>query len=112
MTVTVKCLRTSKYAEDAQTTQYTASISGTRTTLDKFTATNVTAGAVTLAVYLVPFGGTADNSNLKKSKTLAAGECYTFPEVTGHTLNPGDFLSTIAGAATSINIQLSGRENT
>lgn len=112
MTVTTKALIRSKDAENVITTQYTANANGTRTIIDKFTSTNYTAGAVNLSVYLVPFGGAAGNSNLKKIKTLAAGECYTWPEVVGHTLDPGDFIATLCSAATSVNIQASGRENT
>lgn len=110
MTVTAKCLLESKYAENAQTTQYTAS--GVRTIIDKFTGYNGTAGAVTLTVNLVASGGTAGAANAKVSKSLAAGETYTFPEMTGQVLNAGDFISTLAGAATSIVIRISGRENT
>ena len=46
MTVLAKPLLVSKYAEAAQTTQYTVA-SGVRTILDKFTATNVTGSAAT-----------------------------------------------------------------
>ena len=111
MTVTALCLIESKDANNAITTQYTAG-NGTRTIIDKFTSTNYTAGSLTLTVYIVPFGSAAGNSNLIKIKTLAAGECYVWPEVVGHTLNPGDFISTNASAASSINIRASGRENT
>lgn len=110
MTVTAKCLFDSKYAEAAQTTQYTAT--GVRTILDKFTAYNGTAGAVTLAVNIVASGGTAGASNLKVLRNIAAGETYTFPEIVGQVLNAGSFLSTIAGAATSLVIRASGREVT
>jgi hypothetical protein len=55
----------------------------------------------------------AGNSNLiTKTKTLAAGEVYTFPELVGQVLGIGDFISTIAGTATSINMRVSGREVT
>lgn len=111
MTVTALCIIESKDAANAITTQYTAT-TGARVIIDKFTSTNYTAGALTLTVYLVPSGGSAGNSNLVKVKTLAAGECYTWPEVIGHTLNPQDFIATNASAATSINIRASGRENT
>ena len=111
MTVTALCIIESKNAENAITTQYTASVNSVRTIIDKFTSTNYTAGALTLTVYLVPFGSAAGNSNLIKIKTLAAGECYVWPEVVGHTLNPGDFIATNASAATSINIRSGGREN-
>lgn len=111
MTVVAKSLLEAKYAENAQTTQYTAG-TGTRTILDKFTAYNGTVGAVTLAINVVPSGSAAGASNLLVSKSLAAGETYTFPEVIGQVLNSGDFVSTIAGAATSIVIRMSGREVT
>lgn len=110
MTVTAKCLLDSKYAENSQTTQYTAS--GVRTIIDKFTGYNGTASAVTLAVNIVASGGSAGASNLKVLRNIAAGETYTFPEVVGQVLNAGSFISTIAGAATSIVIRASGREIT
>jgi hypothetical protein len=109
MTVTAKVLIPAKIAESAQTTQYTAT--GVRTIIDKFTATNYSAGAVTLSVNLVTLADTAGNQNLiVKTKTLAAAETYTFPEIVGHILAAGDFISTIASAATSINMRAAGRE--
>jgi hypothetical protein len=83
------------------------------TLIDKFTATNYTAGAVTLSINLVTAADTAGNQNLiVKTKSLAAGETYTFPEIVGHVLGPSDFISTIASAATSINIRATGRQIT
>lgn len=111
MTTTAKCLLETKYAESAQTTQYTPG-TGVRTIIDKFTAYNGTAGAVTITVNLVPSGSTAGASNVKVMKSLATGETYTFPEMVGQILNAGDFISTLAGAASSIVIRVSGRENT
>ena len=110
MAVTALCIIQSKDAANVATTQYTAA-AGVRTIIDKFTATNYSAGAQSLNINLVPSGGAVANSNLIKTKTLAAGECYVWPEIVGHTLNPGDFISTTASAATSINIRASGREN-
>lgn len=109
MTVTAKCLLESKYAEITQTTQYTAP-AGTRTIVDKFTAYSPAGG--TLAVNLVASGTTASGSNLKVSKTLAAGEAYTFPELVGHILNAGDFISSLSGGASTVVIRISGREIT
>ncbi|MCH9839314.1 hypothetical protein K0U83_26870, partial [bacterium] len=97
--------------ESSQTTQYTAT--NVTTIIDKFTATNYSAGAVTLSVNLVTGGDTAGNQNLVvKTKSLAAGETYTFPEIVGQSLAPSGFISTIASAATSISIRASGREIT
>lgn len=111
MTVTAKVLIPAKIAENSQTTQYTAT--GVTTIIDKFTATNYSATTVTLSVNLVTSGDTAGNQNLvTKTKSLQAGETHTFPEIVGQILAPSGFISTIAGAATSINIRASGREIT
>lgn len=111
MAVTVKVLIPAKTAENAQTTQYTAT--GVTTIIDKFTATNYSAAAATLSVNLVTVAGSAGNDNLiVKTKTLQAGETYTFPEIVGQTLSPGGFISTIAGTASAINIRSNGREVT
>jgi hypothetical protein len=111
MTVTVKNLVPSKDVANSQTTQYTAN--GVTTIIDKFTATNYSASAATISVNLVTLAGSAGNSNLiTKTKTLQPSEVYTFPELVGQVLNSGDFISTIAGTATAINMRVSGREVT
>lgn len=111
MTVTVKVLVPAKTAENAQTTQYTAN--GVTAIIDKFTATNYSAAAATISVNLVTSADTAANANLiTKTKTLQAGEVYTFPELVGQVLAAGGFISTLAGTASAINIRVSGREVT
>ena len=109
MAVTVKNIIPPKQAENTQTAQYTAT--NCKTIIDKFTATNYSATAATLSVNLVTSGDTAGNQNLiTKTKTLAASEVYTFPEIVGQVLMASGFISTIAGTATAINIRASGRE--
>ena len=111
MTVTIKVLIPAKQAENAQTTQYTAT--NCKTIIDKFTATNTTAGNVTISVNLVTSGGSAGVTNLiVDSRSLAPDECYTFPELVGQALEPSGFISTLAGAATSLTIRANGREIT
>ena len=111
MTVTVKVLVPAKFAENSQTTQYTAT--GVTAIIDKFTATNISATAATISVNLVTLAGSAGNTNLiTKTKTLQASEVYTVPELVGQVLGIGDFISTIAGTASAINIRVSGREVT
>lgn len=111
MTVTVKVLIPAKTAENAQTTQYTAT--GVTAIIDKFTATNYSAATATISVNLVTSADTAGNQNLiVKTKSLQPSETYTFPELVGHDLAPGGFISTIAGTAAAINIRASGREVT
>lgn len=110
MTVLAKTLFEATQAPLADTTVYTAP-ANTRTIVDKFTATNVTAGALTFTVNLVPSGGAAGATNtLIAAQSIAAGASYLCPEIVGHILNPGDFLSIKASAAASINARGSGRE--
>jgi hypothetical protein len=109
MAVNVKVLIPAKIAENTQTTQYVAT--NVSTIIDKFTATNYSASAATISVNLVTQFDSAGNQNLIiKNKTLLPSETYTFPELVGHVLQPGGFISTIAGTASAINIRSSGRE--
>jgi hypothetical protein len=108
MTVLISNIIPAKIAEATQTTQYTST--GVQTIIDKFTATNYSASAATISVNLVTSADTAGNQNLiVKTKTLQPAETYTFPELVGHILPTGGFISTIAGTVTSINIRASGR---
>jgi hypothetical protein len=108
MTVLIRVLIPAKVAENAQTTQYISSVTAL---IDKFTATNYSGAPATLSVNLVTVGDTSGNQNLiNKTKTLLAGEVYTFPELVGQALEAGGFISTIAGTANAINIRCSGRE--
>lgn len=108
MATNVTVLIPAKTAENTQTTQYTST--NVTTLIDKFTATNYSGSAATLSVNLVTFADSAGNQNLiVKAKTLQPNETYTFPELAGHALSSGGFISTIAGAAASINIRASGR---
>ena len=100
MAVSISNIIPAKTAEATQVTQYT-----------KFTATNYSASAATISVNLISDAGTAGNDNLiVKTRTLQASETYTFPELVGHVLPKGGFISTIAGTAAAINIRASGRE--
>ncbi len=110
MSTFTRLLIPAKQAEVAQTTQYTVP-TGSKIVIDKFTATNTTAGAITINVNLVASGGTAGDSNMITSvKNIAANETYTFPELTGQVVESAGFISTIASAVASITITASGRE--
>ena len=111
MTVSVKVIVPAKTVENSKTTQYTAT--GVTAIIDKFTATNISGSAATISVNLVTTAGSAGNTNLiTKTKTLQPSEVYTFPELVGQVLSAGDFISTIAGTASAINMRVSGREVT
>jgi len=111
VSVVSKPLVVAKYAANSETTEYTAS-AGMRTILDKFSGYNGHTASVLLTVKLVPSGGTAGASNIIASKAISAGEHYTFPEVVGHVLEPGGFISVLSATATAIVIRCSGREVT
>ena len=109
MTVTVKVLIPAKQAENAQTTQYTAT--NVKAIIDKFTVTNTSASNVTFSCNLVTVSGSAGASNLIiDTRTIVPDETYTCPELVGQALDVGGFISTIAGAASSLTIRASGRE--
>lgn len=108
MSVTISNIIPAKTAEATQTTQFTSV--GVQTIIDKFTATNFSGAAATISVNLITPAGAAGNDNLiVKTKTLQPSETYTFPEIVGHVLPAGGFISTIAGTASAINIRASGR---
>lgn len=112
MAVNVKVLIPPKQAENSQTTQYTAGTS-LYAVIDKFTVTNTSISIVQFSCNLVTSGDTAGVSNLIiDAKSIHPDETYTCPELVGHVLAAGGFISTLASAATSLTIRASGREIT
>jgi len=109
MAVTARVLVPPKQLENAQTAQYTAT--SVRAIIDKATVTNTSASNVTLSVNLVTVSGSASASNLIiDARTIVPDETYLCPELVGQVLEAGGFISTIAGAATSLTMRVSGRE--
>ena len=112
MATTIKPLVPAKFAENSQTTQYTAA-TGVRAIIDKCTVTNTTAASATISVNIVPASGSVADSNLIiDTRAIAAGECYTCPELVGQYIEPSGFISTLAGTASALTIRISGREVT
>ena len=109
MTVTVTVLVPAQTANNTQSTVYTAT--GVTAIIDKFTVTNTSAGSVNFSVNLINASGSAGDSNLIiKTRAIAVSETYTCPELVGQVLEAGQFISTLASAATSLTIRASGRE--
>ena len=108
--VTLKNIIPTKNVEDSLTVQYT---SPAKCLIDKFTATNITSSAVDFYVYLTASGGTTTTTNLIINRySIGPYETYTCPEIVGHVIEAGGFISTLAGSALSISIRASGREIT
>lgn len=112
MSVVAKSLFAPLQLPAGNTVLYTAT--GVRCIIDKFTGSNTTAGAVTITVFLVPNAGAASVTNtiVPATFSLAAGQCYTFPEIVGHVLNAGDSIVAAPGTATALTMRGSGREVT
>ena len=109
MAVTLKVLVPPKQLENAQTSQYTAT--NVRAIIDKATITNTSGSNVTVSVNLVTVSGSAGASNLIiDTRTIVPDETYLCPELVGQVLEAGGFISTIAGAGTSLTMRVSGRE--
>lgn len=111
MTVTSKVLIPAKQAENAQTTQYTST--NCTTYIDNFKITNTTSAIVTFSANIVTAAGAAGASNLFiNQRSIAPKETYACPELVGQVLEPGDFISTIAGTAAALSMRASGRQIT
>lgn len=109
MAVTARVLVPAKSLENVQTAQYTAA--SVRAIIDKATITNTSGSNVSVSVNLVTSGGSASNANLIiDTKIIVPDETYLCPELVGHVLEAGGFISTIASAATSLTMRVSGRE--
>jgi hypothetical protein len=111
MTVTAKALVEGQIIPNADTTVYTAP-AFTTTIIDKLTSANYDSVSRVISVSIVASGGSIGNAYYIAKRTLAAYETYTWPEVVGQILNPGDFVSAIASNATGVNLRMSGREIT
>lgn len=110
MATTPKRLVSGSQLTTSAATYYTAPAS-TKTRISAFTATNTTAGAVTVTVYLVPSGGSADNTNkVADVVSLAANETKAITGAIGHVLEAAGTIQALASANTSINIVVSGYE--
>lgn len=108
MAITYKALIDSKEMEAANTIQYAAPSTG-RAIIDKMTATNTSVSAATISVWLVPSGGALGDSTLiVDAKSIAVGETYSFPELTGQILEASGNIYT-GGTASALTIRASGR---
>lgn len=113
MTVTAKNLIQTKYASNADNPEYTVPLS-TNTIIDKFTATNTdSGGAHTISVNIIPSGGSVGTTNLIITVlSVAASTCIDIAELQNQILGPGDVISIVSSAATTMVIRASGREIT
>ena len=111
MAVTIKNIVPRQYAQTSVSEVYTAI--NCKTSIDKFTGTNVSGGNILVSVYLVPSGGTAGPGNaIYLDRGLVRGETYEFPALIGQVLEPGGFIAVVASGASAIVLSAAGREFT
>lgn len=109
MTVVAKTFFETAAIPLAETVLYTAP-ANTRSIIDKMTLTDTTGIAVTAIVRLVQSGQAVGAGNIViNNVSIAAGVTYTCPEIVGHVLNPGDFISMLPSAV-GLNARVSGRD--
>lgn len=106
--ITTKPLVPSKFLENSQATQYTAT--NTSAIIDKCTVTNTGAVAAKFSINLITTGSAATSNLIIKDQSVAAGAVYLCPEIVAHTLGSGGAISTIADTADVLVIRISGRE--
>lgn len=96
----------------AETTQYTSPTSpstASGTKIATATLTNTSGAAVTVSLSVLKVGQTADGTHrVLSGYSLAAGDSIALSELVGVFLGPGDFVSAIASAATSVTLVMSG----
>lgn len=97
-------------AGTAETTRYTAT-GITYAILKEVVIVNTTAGAVAFDLSLVISGGTASDAN-RLIRNASIDPYTTVIFKFSQVLEPGDFISTKAGVATALTVNISGAEIT
>lgn len=111
MAVTPKRLASAELT--ASTATYYTAGTGVKTRIDALTLTNNDVASRTVSIWLVPSGGTADDTNLViKDKAINTGNSYRVVEAIGHWLEAGGTIQSSASAATAVTIVASGVEYT
>ena len=111
MATTPVVLIASAQLANAAATLYTATRVKAR--IDKVTCTNEDTVAHTITFHIVASAGSAAADNrIIHAKSLAAGECYTCPELIGHWLTDGQTIRGFADTAAMVTVRASGFEST
>ena len=110
MTYATRELLVQAWIPSAAAAVYTST--GGNTIIDKISTTNTDTAVRDVSMYVVASGGSASLLTLIKTKSLAPGDCYLWPEVVGKTIAAGATVQASAGAASKVNIGISGRVGT
>ncbi len=95
---------------DAAVTYYTTPAS-TKAIIKRATFCNDNTVVVTVTINLVPLAGSAAYGNaITKTKSLAAAETWSCPDIENHILEAGGFISMLASVTAKIGVRISGFE--
>lgn len=95
---------------DSAATYYTVG-TATKAIIKRATFCNDHSGVVAVSISLVPSGGSAAYGNtITKTKSLAAAETWSCPDVENHVLETGGFISMVASVASKVGVRISGFE--
>jgi hypothetical protein len=109
--LTLKSLVNGVNLTNVAATYYTVPTS-TTTRITKATFCNDHTAVVTVTINLVPSGGSAAYGNrITKTKNLSPGETWSCPDVEGHHLEAGGFISMLASVTEKIGCRISGLES-
>ncbi len=110
MKITPKALVDGTNLTNAAAIFYTAG-TGIRTIIKKATFCNNHSGAVTVTINVIPSGGSAAYGNqITKTKTIAAGDTWSCPDMENHVMEPGGTISMVASVTAVIGVRISGYE--
>lgn len=111
MTSKTKLLVPAQDLANAAAVIYTSPAGGLGTYIDKVTAVNHSGAAQQVTVNHVPAAGSVLASNLiVDAKSIADKATDLMPELIGKFIPSGASLEAFADAATSVNIEINGRE--
>lgn len=107
MATTARAIIQPKFASTSMTAEYTAAEG--RVIIDKFTATNVSAGAAQVTIHVVPVAGSVASSNQIVSQVIASGETASINGLMGHVLETQSSIRCTASASSALVLYASGR---
>jgi len=97
----------------ASTATYYTVGANTNTIIDSAIASNSTGTNRTITIYLVPSGGTADNTNIAVVSTVVpANSDISLSRLVLQALSAGGTIQAKSDAATAVTLRMSGREQT
>lgn len=109
MAVTVQELLKRTYLLTTPTSYTNGATNGTAVRIDKCTVSNPQTTPYTLTAYVIPSGGSGDNTNkVINGLTIPPGTTYGCPELVNQVLGPGTSVTLLSDTSSKLNVGISG----